>query len=331
MLDRQNIQIVSGLIKAISGLAGLFVLYLAFFTYEDEEGAIQDRIENLWISIRDRQERSGKRVAALFQQIAEMLDEFFNRVFGKSLISFQAVCVTMCYSLAGLYLVEPQKDFSTLRITHDSSILGFFAFAFMGTLPAIVGYSKAIVVVAAPLVFSVCIFIAQIGMHLAGNDSYTAKLIAYNMAPLAISFVSDAAAISLLRRLLRSIANTYKIWTLVLALILQGFLAWLIAIPLWLTIKRSPHVSDDVQRVIIVPTAGWNISTGIVAMAFFVLLLCLLVHKISWPLLGRLIYPLARFRITRNRPLMASLALLLITISMPGVGDVLKKIIKLFH
>jgi hypothetical protein len=248
---------VSGVIKSIAGLAGFFVLYMAFFTYEDEEGAIQDKIENLWVSIRDRQEQSGERVAALFQKIAEILDEFFNRVFGKSLISFQAVCVTMCYSLAGLYLVEPQRDFLSLRITHDSAILGVFAFACMGTLPAIVGYSKAIVIVALPLLFSVCFFIIQIGMLLAGNNSYTAKLIAYNMAPLALSFVSDAAAISLLRRLFRSIAKTYKIRTLAFALVLQGFLAWLIALPLWLTIKRSPHVSDDVQKMIIVPAGSF--------------------------------------------------------------------------
>jgi hypothetical protein len=43
--DRQNIPMVSGVIKSIAGLAGFFVLYLAFFTYEDEEGTIQDKLK----------------------------------------------------------------------------------------------------------------------------------------------------------------------------------------------------------------------------------------------------------------------------------------------
>ena len=144
----------------MAGLSGLLAFYVAVFMYEDEEGAIQDRLERIWVSISNRQRESGERISALLTKIGELLDSFLNSVFGKRLFSFQAESVAMCYSVAGLFLVEPEEY--TFRLNHDWTILVFFLFVYLGSLPAIVGYRKAAILVALPFILYSGLVISQL-------------------------------------------------------------------------------------------------------------------------------------------------------------------------
>ena len=109
------------------------------------------------------------------------------------------------------------------------------------------------------------------------------------------------------------------------------FLALILGVPLWFTLRRSANVSADVQKFIVVPTAGQNISTELMSVMFLIALLVLLMHKLAWPLLARIVYPLARFQIGRNRKVMAALGVSLMTLAVPGSGALLEKIVQAFH
>jgi hypothetical protein len=76
--------------RVLAGIVGAIAFYFAFFLYEDEEGAWQNRIENLWSRVYDRAKVTDSTTLALFNKIAETLNEVFNHAFGKRLISVRA-------------------------------------------------------------------------------------------------------------------------------------------------------------------------------------------------------------------------------------------------
>ena len=51
-----------------------------------------------------------------------------------------------------------------------------------------------------------------------------------------------------------------------------------------------------------------NLSTALITIAFVISLGLVLGHKLLWPLLERLLYPLAQWQIIRNRKLMGGVA-----------------------
>jgi hypothetical protein len=53
-----------------------------------------------------------------------------------------------------------------------------------------------------------------------------------------------------------------------------------------------------------------NFSTELILLTFLIVLVLALVHKILWPVLGRLVYALARHRIVHKPAVMAAIGLL---------------------
>jgi hypothetical protein len=57
---------------------------------------------------------------------------------------------------------------------------------------------------------------------------------------------------------------------------------------------------------IVIGVAIFNLFTGLASCLFLLMLLFVLLHKVIWPVLGRLFYSLARHQVIRNRKIMAS-------------------------
>jgi hypothetical protein len=101
--------------RIVAGVVAALAFYFAFFLYEDEEGVWQNRIENLWAAVYDRAKITDSTSTALFNKIGETLDKVFNRLFGRRLISFHALAVSVNMSLAGSalqngWLLAVRKD-----------------------------------------------------------------------------------------------------------------------------------------------------------------------------------------------------------------------------
>jgi len=84
---------------------GFFLLYLAFFLYEDEEGRYQNRLEDLWKQINRLSEKALTRNAALVKQTVGLVNVGFDSLFGAKLFSLRSVAVTFAYSVGSFALM----------------------------------------------------------------------------------------------------------------------------------------------------------------------------------------------------------------------------------
>ena len=65
-------------------LLGLVIICAYLFLYEDEEGKVQNKIEEWWIKLSDKQTASRSKVAAFMQEVARLTGSGFDRLFGRS-------------------------------------------------------------------------------------------------------------------------------------------------------------------------------------------------------------------------------------------------------
>jgi hypothetical protein len=86
-----------------TSLAGLALLWAAFFLYEDAEGRIQNRLEEWWIRLDDARHRAVTRHTAFLRLVAESTTRALDHVLGRRLMSAQAVSVSALLSLAAMF------------------------------------------------------------------------------------------------------------------------------------------------------------------------------------------------------------------------------------
>ena len=84
-------------------LGGL--LYLAaILLYENEEGKVQNRLEELWLKVAYRKDAELSRATRFLQGVAGLSNRAFDSVLGKRLWSLQAVGASLWFSLASMWL-----------------------------------------------------------------------------------------------------------------------------------------------------------------------------------------------------------------------------------
>src|SRR5438128_3844359 len=96
---------------------GVVLVYVAVFLYEDEQGKIQNGLEDLWLRLAERQQTALAQHGAFLHIAARIANSWLDRLFGKQLLSLRSIGVSVCYSLASfLFLVA-------LFSPHDSYLL----------------------------------------------------------------------------------------------------------------------------------------------------------------------------------------------------------------
>lgn len=75
---------------------------------------------------------------------------------------------------------------------------------------------------------------------------------------------------------------------------------------------------------------GLNTVTGIVALSFLAVLLFMTLHKLFWPAASRILHPLTRFQLIRNRKLMIRVGIACSALISPPISTLIDKIFKLF-
>jgi hypothetical protein len=87
---------ISNLFHVVLGIAGLLLLYAGLFLAENEEGKMQNRLEELWIRVDELRSRAMTRQAALLQQIAGLVAGGFAALFGRKFFSVKSVASCLC-------------------------------------------------------------------------------------------------------------------------------------------------------------------------------------------------------------------------------------------
>lgn len=300
--------------------------YLSCFMYEDAEGRWQNRIDAVWVAIDDREKLSGSKTSALFSTVAALVTRGFNRVFGRSMFSFQFIGVSTSYSFAGMFLswalfflhlsfMGVSSVAAPLPETVSKGVGAAFLLGFGCLMIGLVCFLLAALPSLLPSFLSVglslipgllvVVWVARVVQvhRLFGNQL---ALVAAFLA----SLLSDVLLLVVVRFTVRLISAATTVSRIAVAVLIQlGVVVFLVVAPweagLSLTVKFGNH--PTALAIFGVFVAGLNVFTGIMSCTFILVLLFVLLYKAFWPVLGRLLYPLARYQVVRNHKVMASI------------------------
>ena len=305
---------------------GFLAYYAAFFLREGEEGRLQNRIEKLWVTIDDRS--SVGRTSALFSNVAKIVTRGFNRLFGRRLISFQFIGVSTCCSFATLCLfvvlavvlmkreffgpLPPDLSKMLPFLEHTFLIVGVI-FSLLAVLPSTLPSRWAIALSMIPAVFFGATFLYMTKAHLWTPKRWSV------LGGLLLSLLSDILLLVLVRFTVRWVSAKTSVWRIAVTLLLQaGIIYFLVFVPF--SIPQALPFEDFRQSTTLMTLSemgGLNIFTGIASSVFLLTLIFVLLHRITWPILSRLFYPLARYEVVRNPKIMFRMGTACLLLALP--------------
>jgi len=313
--------------KTASLLFGSLLLYIAFFMYEDEQGKLQNRIENIWIAVNDKQKASADKATVLFNKVADVVRRVLNRILGTKLISIQMIGVSSSASFASILglvglalLILRHMGFSRHVVVADP--LFYPALLLVGLLLLVLSFIN-LVFASLPSIYPsaftrilslVPVSLFSIGLLSPGKARLPGSNLLVLFSALLISVLSDVLLLSAARLSIRWISTSDDRSKILLAFLVQVLIVvLLIVVPFQLAATFLTRNPNSVTAKILVSVGGLNVFTAFAASAFAFAMVIVVLHRAFWPILDRIIYAVARFTIIRNRMLMSSLAVIFVS------------------
>lgn len=325
-------RLVPVVVRIGAGLAGLLLLYAGTFLYEDEQGKIQNKLEEWWVRLRDKENPAISRHAAFMREVARLATQGFNRLLGDKIFSFRALCVSACYSLVSIILfgavvfgLKSVRDWiGVLDLT--ILVLGAAILLAIGSLPALVRKRRfAITIILGTVLETFLLVLDWVGsgsaaiflvfVALAGGLYLTGVFLTVCVC---FGFVSDVLFIAVTRWLLRwcgDMTRPERIGALIctncaLAVgLVKGPARLLPALDPWIYMVNSIDI--------------------LVSITFIMLALALLIHRLLWPVTERAIYALQGLGIARRRKLFGTIGIALVGSAGVNLHELSKKIIEI--
>ncbi len=94
----------NSLLRVVAGAAGFLMLYLTFFLHEDEEGAIRNRLADLWVTIDDLRKNALTLNSAFLRVTSRLALRALDTLFGERLISLKSLRSCSLFSIASALL-----------------------------------------------------------------------------------------------------------------------------------------------------------------------------------------------------------------------------------
>jgi hypothetical protein len=310
--------------RIAAAVIGLLLIYVAFFLSEDEEGRLENSLEHLWRRIEEAQSLALSLQAAFLQQVARTSTLMLDSVFGARLLSWRAISVSGCLSLASVVLVGTLGValISAEGIGNDAGpflvgIAAALVLIGLALLPALSSRTQfaAVPVVAFPLATIVLV------VALAGDTDRF-----YILPSIALGIPSDFLFIAIGRRLLTLIqrsADLIKLIALLIATLALPAIVFLL--PLTEVIMRGSTQPPEqgISPRLLTVVGIWSLSNGISAFICFIfaaLVTLALLHRLIWPLLRRPAMAAHRHGLLKQRKLLWTIGVGLIAVSTPLGG-----------
>jgi hypothetical protein len=134
--------------------------------------------------------------------------------------------------------------------------------------------------------------------------------------------VTDIFVLAAVRFSLRLIANTDRFIKIVWAVLVQvGALFLILIVPFEASTPLLSAHKDSLSAKVLLASMLFNFFTMVGILAFLLLLVVLMLHRALWPLMGRSVYAIARFKpLQTNRKLFAAIGIVCILYGL-GVVD----------
>jgi hypothetical protein len=324
-------------VRPTEALLGLFCVLTAIVLYPGEEGRIQSKFEDFWITVDDYGKTALSFHAAFMQQVAQLESRLLNALFGVKLWTVRSVTFSFSCSLTitGAYTLLAHEDFygslSGLFLTHGL-VLGVVSF--LGWRVMAIAWTGIAIEI-----------IYQAGT--AKEDWFFTKaesiellfiLVGILVAICMAGLLCDIAFVSLTRQLLRWAGKMTQTWKIA-GVVTANLLLSLMLISPYLAQKFTSRcgagsgiwhtVLCDYNSAIVSVT---NFFDVVLSLIFALLALTLLLHRLMWPLLTRTLFRMQDIGTKGRRAILTTIGMALLSASIFGgkVPDLFKSFVKIF-
>jgi hypothetical protein len=310
---------------------GVLLICVGLFLYEDEEGRFQNKVEEWWIRLSDKQRVSRSAVAAFMQEVARLTGKGFDRLFGRGLLSLRIIPISIFLSFASVFLVI----FIMLsHIKHDAAITRyktfdmFIFFLALALVPAVVR-SKWILTLWWTIIPATLLSISGFIIFVFRTRGARSSFYGFGIVALVFvaSFVVDLSYIAVTRIILRRIIRIDRIPEILLMLFLN-LLALLF--PLYGPIYAGVALSklDILAGGAVMISLMFNSIDLLAGLAAFFLALLLLLHRLFWPAVQRPLYAIYRFAPMKRKKWLVGTGVALLTLTSHTTFGIAKALVK---
>lgn len=319
-----------------SGLfsAGL-VLFYASLSYETEEGKIQNLLEEWWIKVDDYQRQALSKHIAFLKMLALVTTRVLNHLFGPSLLSLQAVGVSLCLCsvcigvlalIMGRINPRPELSVSTsLWIIFSSGLYGLIP-AFLQRIPrkrlrvGSIYLWFAFLVVSQLWGFDLIMFLLMFLVLLDPDLRLGAAIFLGVFAILLSGIALFVLLVTLMRKTVRGISRSSSAMriagmsalNILPPFVLIGMIVMAIEIP---TSGRTQIVIFAMLIFFGVFGLVINFPFVLSAAMFVLIAITMLVHRLFWPGIARPLYRLQAMGVAKRPMLFRAIGLLLLSAS----------------
>jgi hypothetical protein len=316
--------IVETLVRVSAAVASLPLFYVAWFVYEDEEEALQSKIEAWWLQFDDLRAKMLTRQNAFVSVVSARARIPLDRVLGDGRSSKGAIAVALCFCFAGDFFIMATASFFSSS-EKPENLMGF-GFGFVGLiclfsgLAAVISSRFLLLSKAVVLIFMLLLF-GLVGSTLSlFNFDFGAYLYWMVGVTVALSggIVLTLFSLRLARRSLILAEQTHSEWRAVPFLLIAALILF---VPLLLLLPLALPITDARVELIFIPIS-LAVGGASVAVCYVGLILgtatVMMLHRIVWPLLSRFLYILPRHRILENKKSLNAVAVGLLTVAFGG-------------
>jgi hypothetical protein len=296
---------------------GVAFLYASLFLHEDDEERIQNRIEEWWVKLADKQDASRSWTATFMREVAVLTTRGFDRLFGKRLLSLRVAGISFCFSVASFYwsgFVAVVLSRSTHpHLAHGAVLWGLF-FAAMALVPAFSedGWLLAfwwVLILVELLALGRFLFF----VYAVRGGVFTERAAGYLLLLFGVSFACDISYIVLTRWVLRRLAKIDRVYEILLAILGNLLiLVILLLIPIQIGLKVLQHSPG--AGIAIMVSFILNSIDFAAGFAVLVLALLLLLHRSLWSAVERPLYAIQRFAPIKNKKWLWRTGVVLLTL-----------------
>lgn len=343
------------ILKSLCVVAGAFLIIARLFIFERTQGAIQSKIEDLWVRIDDYEQLALFKHTGFMQTVARLLTKALDRLFGVRLISLRSLTISICYGFATFFIaVLILLRYSTGAWDGDVS---FFVFVYLlsGSIPLGLSFISdeqdrrvwfavwLTSCVAAALHNIIKPFYDIVQTIYDSPVRYLTWFIVGIGASIVFALLLYTAFLVLMRLSLRTIAtSTSWMKTSLVSLLNIAPIFTFYALLKLLTYRFNNSVYLNSPREVMGEEglkalwASWSARVDMLvflllmmvflfdivflftALLFGTLSLLLLLHRLLWPVLSRLVYATQRFAVIRRGNVLFYLGALLIALGLGG-------------
>lgn len=299
----------------VLNVLGAIAISCALFLHEDEEGRFQNRVEEWWKTLSNKQNASRSRAATFMREVARLAGQGFDRLFGKRLLSLRLAACSVCFSIASLGL------FAFLAVTFgrnpkgisaSPAFLFFLVYGALGLAPAFIWdgflnkllWASAVVIGLWPLPQILFILYRVRGMVYAGRGAI------YVLIALGVSFACDIAYLMITRWVLRRISTSEHVYEILLAIVGNLLVLVILLCPIYLGVKVIRYSAPT--GLVFIISVFLNSIDFAVGFSALILAVLLLLHRLFWAVAERPVYSVKRFVPLGNKRLLWRVGIALI-------------------